>query len=686
MNIYKKMEIKKQNQIMIGWVFFCFIIFVGIALFSGANLIYGITFSISVFLSILLPGIFFAQMLAPKEQGLVPILALVYGVGFFAVVTCIALRFHQPWLLRIVPLIPSSLFLLQAYKHRTRIKQKFQMRQKFLQNWFVFGAFLTVLFALLNSAENAHPTAAGMIDLSRDLLWNIGNGQAFTQNFPPLDLRFAEVRFSYHYLTELLAGGLSIVSGASSYDIFVFFAGPFYIFAELFALYSLGRCFYEDDRIKSLLFPVLLFFFQCASTIFAFQGNSIFGNTLLIHLITNINAQATAVLFLSAFTILFSSIAKQRFFVSWRYWLAYFGTFFLLLFAKGPQAALVFCSFVITMVLILIFQKPNYIAAIFCLIGTTGLFFFIYRILFSSGTNHSVYFSTNTVQASPIYPLLSPFFSFAPLLGLIVIGVLNSFCMMPFQSMLWLRGLPHTIRYFYQMKADHLLANGVVVGGFLAYHLFWHPNSSQVYFALVAMIYMTLLCVEKIADLKQKTFFAKITMLCAFIGATSTLVMIGANAVQGGTQFLRTAHILPAAASAGATSAQEEEAMQWLRKQTNLDFVFATNRTSSEPDRWWDGISNVYTALSGRQAYMDGWAYSVSNMGVSEQVVNHRKQVQEQLFSPNTTKEQLEQLAKQEKIDALVFAKDYPGQVNPQLIPAYQNEKVAIYWLSERNL
>lgn len=41
------------------------------------------------------------------------------------------------------------------------------------------------------------------------------------------------------------------------------------------------------------------------------------------------------------------------------------------------------------------------------------------------------------------------------------------------------------------------------MGGFLAYHIFWHESSSQVYFALFAMICMTLLAVEQLPRLRK---------------------------------------------------------------------------------------------------------------------------------------------------------------------------------------
>ena len=53
-------------------------------------------------------------------------------------------------------------------------------------------------------ARNPHPMAAGTATLNEDMLWNIGNANAFQLQFPPEDIRFSEVRFAYHYLTEMI--------------------------------------------------------------------------------------------------------------------------------------------------------------------------------------------------------------------------------------------------------------------------------------------------------------------------------------------------------------------------------------------------------------------------------------------------------------------------------------------------
>ena len=121
----------------------------------------------------------------------------------------------------------------------------------------LWGA-LCLFFALSFSARNAHPAAAGSILPEQDLLWNVGNAEAFLRAFPPQDIRFAGVRFHYHYLTELLAAALAAVSGAACYDVFAFFAGRCSC-CRAFGAVRAGAGVLSGARQKGAALPVLLF-------------------------------------------------------------------------------------------------------------------------------------------------------------------------------------------------------------------------------------------------------------------------------------------------------------------------------------------------------------------------------------------------------------------------------------------
>lgn len=655
-----------------------------IAAVSGANMLSMAAFFLAALFYVVIPGMAFADWSGIQDSRLHSSLVLLYGTGFLALMHCLSVRLQILWLLRTVPLAVSLVYLVLCARKKKKPKLEVW------ENGVVLWALLCLFFALTMSAQNPHPMAAGAADLSRDMLWNVGNSSALSAAFPAEDIRFENVRFSYHYFTELLTAALHLVSGASTYDITVFFSGPLFLAAELAALCGLGKCYYGEKKDKMTHALVyVLFLCQCASMwAVANERNSIFANTLLKHLVTNINAQATALVYICVFLSLFTVIARKKFAVHGVYLLSLFAAFFVLTFSKGPQAAIILCAFVITMLLVLLFQKPNYGKAILTLVGVVVIFIGIYQFLFAAGANNSMKFTLFAVQNSVTYRFLSPFTDklcvMLPISGyvwLALIAVVNAFCMVPFQFSLWLTSLPHSIRHLFWLDPTRILCNGVVVGGFMAYHLFYHSSSSQVYFALLSIIVITLLAVEQLPILKKKWYFTWPIWICLGISVITGGYMIAVYSTQGIQVLQQTMGLTENTASTGRVSASDEEAMLYLKEHASAETVFATNRTGGAPDGN-DGISNCYSGLSGVQAYMEGWTYAVTNMGVDQKVVDYKCEVNEAFFAADASEDTIRSLAKQEGVTCLVYAKAWPGNAPSGLTADYENEDVAIYFLS----
>ena len=606
-------------------------------------------------------------------------LAILFGTGFFAVLFCICTRLHLPLILRFLPplfALCQFVFAGRTFVLKSKIK-KALVDGNFLCRLLLFSALL-LLFGFAICVKNAHPIVANSIALNQDLFWNIGNAQSFQIAFPPQDIRFSMVRLSYHYLTELIWGAFAAVSNLAPYDIIAFYAAPVTLAALICCVYALGLHFYQNHQNKALLFVASLFLLNCASMLGALDtGVSMFGNTNFLHLITNINAQGTALIFVSIFTTLFLQMARQKFDVNFRYLLTFLCSFVLVCFAKGPAAAIITCGFCITMLLVLCFQKPRYGKALLCVGGVLAIFALIYTVVFAAGANSGI----QTLLDTPAHTWLIPYTEALHLgaFGFVLMGIVHFFCMQPLQAPLYVSGLWQDAKQFWHLPAERLLANSVIFGGMLAYFLYWHPNSSQIYFALIAMFYLNLLAIDR-ADKIKSGIFKKILAVCAAIGLFTTLVFC-VIIIGGGTrQLARNLGIVPQTDAASFTTADDETAMRWLHENTPLSAQFATNRIDSTAGAN-DGISNVYSALSGRQAYMEGYSYAITNMGVSEAVVNEKRSTNAALFSTETPPETVLALCQKNGIQYLVYSAQYAGDTAQfsQCERVFENDAVQIF-------
>ena len=653
---------------------------------SGAALWGLFVFSFCCTAYLYLPGRFWAHVTGMERalpQYTVP-LGILLGTGFLAAAYCVCQRLGFLWVLRLLPPLLGAFWLIVlhgALPHPKAVWKRLSTNGGFLSYAVLWGVLL-VLFACQISVKNAHPAAVGEIVLTQDVMWNIGNANSFAIAFPPQDIRFSMVRFAYHYLTEMILGTLSIVSGVSCYDIFVFYAAPAVLAAMLCCVYALGHCFYRGDAKKAFLFPFVLLLFNCASLGTALtNGRGIFGNTNLMHLITNINAQGTAAIFFSIFVILFAEMARRNFDVSWCYLAVFLGSFVLVCFSKGPAAAIAACSFVLTM-LFVFFRRPRMGKAAAAFAGVIAIFSVVYFMLFSSGANTSIYFDFRTIEYSALggwIGSLSAMGGAVKAAALVLGALVLAFCMQPFQLVLYLSGLWQDVRKVWRLPAERLFANGMVAGGFLAYFLFWHPASSQLYFALIAIFFLNLLAVDRLGAIRMPGARVLCTA-CGAVGFATTVVLTINFTGSGMRQLARNLDIIPKYPYVSTARAGDEAAMDWLRENTPHTVQFATNRIHSWSNAS-DGISSLYTAMSGRQAYMEGYTYAITNMGVSEAVVKAKQTVNAALFSASSSPEEIVRLCEEENIQYLVFSKQYPGDTE-QLsgFPvAYENNDVTIY-------
>lgn len=678
------------------------IIYFSLVTFGGASGWQFIWFGIILAAYVILPGLFLAKLLQTKK--ILPTftlpLAFLLGSGFFAALYCVCMRLGILLVLRIVPPILALLWLLPWAKERLenykkKGLQKFQIKPYQWMLILLFAA-LWLLYTFASVTKNAHPLVVGNVLVNQDFLWNVGNANSFALAFPPQDIRFVGVRLHYHYLTELLAGSLSIVSGISNYNIIGFYMQPFMLAALVICLYKFGRVIWQNSLFKAMLFCFSSFLFTCASLWKALpNGWSVFGNGSVTHLITNINGQTTATIYLCVFGSLLVVAMRKKYDVSMMHYIMMLCAFFLLTFAKGPVAAIVICGLVLTM-LIGLFQKSVHWKGFVFGAVALAMFAVIYKVMFSSGANNSMPLSfSGTLEKgyfANILALINHKNAMASKILIPFFWILQSFLIVPAAFPLFVKQGVQAVAHFGKITQEKLFFNAVAVGGFLAYFLFNHPAMSQAYFLFVGIFFMYILAVDQVDTLrwpkagslsKMKTILQKAwTIFVAFfalVGFVTTAFFYINIIGSGARQVARNAGIIEKYVYDAMMTPEDEQAMIWLDENAPEDLLFATNRIHTGIHR--EGISNLYSALSGRQGYMEGFQYAVTNMGVSQQVVDERLAVNNALFSGASAPEEVARLCEENEITYLIFSTQFDGE-ETQLAEfpcVFTSETVRIY-------
>lgn len=669
---------------------------------SGGSLLQLLWFAVVVAAYIVLPGLFWVRILKTNRfaKGMAGPLALLLGCGFFAVTYCVAMYMHIVWLLRLLPPALGLVWVgITLYKNGGLPKIAFKKPAPRQWMLMLLYAALLLFFTFYGVVKHARPLAVGDILPNHDLLWNIGNANSFKLGFPPQDIRFVGVRLHYHYLTELLAGALSLVSGISAYNIVAFYMQAFMLAALVLCSYSFGRVMWSKGDLQPLLFAYMPFLFGCASLWKILpNGWSVFINSNVTHLITNINGQTTAITFLYIFLALLVPIMRQKYKAGFIQHALALSCFVMLCFAKGPLAAIVVCSLVLTLLIGLLQKNTTWRGLLFGLIAA-AVFVFVYVTMFNSGASDSMPLSfSGTLTRGYFNNIQNLLYNKNPYVWYVAVPVLwllQSFLSMPGQFALYVRVLFHDVRHFTKIPQERMLAHGVVVGGLLAFFLFNHPHLSQIYFLFAAVVFVNLLAVDGIGYLKwpakrkkkQKTVtlqrvFVGVVAVCAAVGLITNGFLYVHYMGSGGRQLLRNLGVTEKYPYDVVVTPDDEAAMLWLQANSPEDAMFATNRIHTGARA--EGISNLYSAYSGRQAFMEGFQYAKTNMGVAEDIILQRLEVNNALFSAGTPPEEVMQLCRDNGITYLVYSTQLPGdETQLSFLPmVFSSPTVRIYKVS----
>ena len=660
------------------------VLYMALTVYGGGNLFQAAAVWAVCLGLVYLPGMLWRRVIKADRlfDGMDFMTNILLGSGFFCASYCVCMRLHTRRLFAAVCAVAAAGGAIVAVKGKEKAKIHAPDALRWLLILLYFGLLLLFTFTIV--IKNALPENVGSTLLNSDLLWNVGNAQSFTLRFIPEDIRYSGVQLHYHYLTELFAGRISWLTGMPAYHIVVFYLQPIVLACMVGCLFSFGRVFFGDEK-KAVLFCFSMFIFGCFSLYGCFlNGRSVFLNDLAYHMITNINSRATATIYLCAFSAMFVQLLDDGFKPTFFQGGLLVAAFFMLCFAKGPVAAIVAVGAVVTLVWLFVQRKTGYRALIrAAVIG--GLFFTVYRLFFSSGANTSMAFNIwGTLSKTVFSSFLDGLWRSGKLTlwyaAQIICMFVHSFLMAPAAAFLYGAGLIKDVKNLFRLSGRRLWTNSMVAGGFAAFYLFNHYALSQVYFAFLALFFMNLLAVDALHLIKGKTAGKRLAVLAG--AAVITTAFMYTNYIGSGSRFLaRNLGIIEKYPYNAVVTADDQRAMEFLRANSRKNALFATNRIHADKYKE-DGISNIYSALSGRQGYMEGYAYALTNMGVPYYVIDQRKAVNRALFSEKTTADEVKRLRQTAGITHLIFSRQFDGSeavISTVFEKIYDGDNVRIY-------
>lgn len=619
-------------------------------------------------LGIWLPGRVLASAAGARSFGLPWTASGVFGLALFAVCTVLgsAAGLHcLPWL-------PALLGVAGAVVLWKNGEKPGLFTNAHHTAWVCAGTLALMAFYCLVCAPHfAHAAAAGGIILpEHDFLWNVGNAKSFLLSFPPRDLRFSGYTLTYHYLSELLCAGLAMASGADCYDVQAALLPLLGIVFTVGALWELGGVLYRNSRKKQAALLALTFLFGSASLWKVLTAGDRFYNRSVYHVLTNINgmgfALGLAAAFFAASSVLFARDGARPAGL----WVLGSAAFALLCFAKGPIAgvavlALVCAAAVCFLSALLAGKARCGVPVLAWSLALLAAFGALYAGFFSAGAGTSIqfdplgtlqvtYFSNFVVLAQQKIPAL--LWLAVPLLALA-----HTVCFAPAAVPLALLGGVADVPRILRLSGAKLLFYAGFVGGFAAFFLFRHESASQVYFAFLGLLCANTLAVENAGALAARCRRAGkwAVRICAAPLAALALAGLLTAAFSAAVLWRDAAPVYSRQYTADANdlplTADEEQAMAWLAENTPGTALLATNRAHTGAAL--EGLSNVYSGLSGRQFYMESFKYAHTNLGVLDEEIIRRVGEMQALFGDTVTPEQAAGLCRDAGIDYVVYSR-----------------------------
>lgn len=604
---------------------------------------------------VILPGSFMARLLLPSISGVARVacsfalgVGVLFACGFLA--SFLNILFAM-FILPIVFAIYELWHLIKKYKNNKSQKILIEYTSEqhtahsILMLCIAGGLFVYCFTGIL---AFAHASSAGNMEYHQDMMWSVGNGAAVQFGLPLHDIRIADGTLKYHYFSDALAGLLALAGNILPYDAACYYNYPLLICILVCAVYGAATAYGAKPIVAALLPAALLFA----------QG---FNSPNTLELLRNMNGVPSATALACTLLILVfqpqnDELAPKSLSELVRFYLAFAIVCGVLLFSKNLYAILIICAVFAAFIVGSIIQRRLLIRQLLMAIVGGVVIWIGWVSLFAHATN-------NMVQQLWLSP--------SALAN-------NIFVYLPLGAGLWLISLALSLRSFTRLPFSRLVVNAAAIGGVLAYVLFNHYSGSQTYFILAAYLFMWF-CTLDVANLiKQKKTVRYLAIALACVSVVCTVQSLLPVARKGVQVAMRCAGLRPEyPLTVQTVTVGDEAAALWLRKNMSLQDVFATNRNAKDV-LVGDGTWHYYTAMSGRQGYVESWRYGVDYGYNFHEMVYRLEKISDVIFKEKTS-EGAFALARQHGIDYLLVSIPLKPEPFIGAMPVYENDSVRIY-------
>lgn len=613
---------------------------------AGGSVVGFALYALGFIFLVALPGLSLCNMLLPGiSRAARPVVSVAFGAAVLMLSFVLCSTVGIFYVAAIPPLLLDGYLFAKKYqKERAKVKVT-EAPPHASYAYGLVALFAVVLFLLVFSGvfNSAWPSAVGGMQYDQDALWGVGSAASPWYGFPVRDLRVANGIFHYHYFSDVVAGVVAVFTGQHTWNVNFFYLRPLWLWLMLLGSYAVSR------NLGAKGWPALIV--PLGISLAWFRNYA-----AIVYVLNNPNNVIQSYVFILA-AVLVLQYAQQHRFQNKTSVLAIGIAFMVVVWSKGSVGVLIIIAAAMAWLVYAVLHKqgnPLLIAGI----GLGAVVAAILLTFLFSGANINLYLDLSLARVTEVLSTILK--ENAPLL--ILYGIT----------------LVYAIIHFQELTFVQLTLHATVWGGILANCIFNHYGGADTYFMLVALFAMWL-CIAAMLPVLfgKKSGQVLVAVLCtvAVVGNLLTAAPLLRHGVQAG---MRCIGIRPAFAVEYDTLTPDDEAAAlWLRENMTKADVFATNRNERSLTNK-DGVFLGYTALTGRQAYVEGWFYAMEYSIDYYQLRFQLEEVSDVLFACETYEEACA-IAKEHGITYIMLHIPTKGSVFEGGTPVFTSSTVYIY-------